>query len=139
MRHNTIALVSWSLAGAAATALLIGTGTHDPAAPAYAYESGITSPNVVHVPDGAITIVEPAPLIVCGPGRTLNLAGDGCEDLIEEFEDGSWRNHATGEHGCYTGRLCDEDTHVIEEFEDGSWRNHTTGGSGCYAGRPCDD
>lgn len=29
--------------------------------------------------------------------------------VIEYFEDGSWRNHTTGESGCTPGALCDEE------------------------------
>ncbi|WP_159795696.1 hypothetical protein [Puerhibacterium puerhi] len=43
-------------------------------------------------------------------------------DDVERFEDGSWKNHTTGETGCTPGELCDDSPTNLPpcEVEDGS-------------------
>ena len=74
-----------------------------------------------------LTPPEPEPVVV---GDHPNLD----RPVIEYYEDGSWRNHTTGESGCTPGALCDEP--LVTVMPDGTWTT-PDGMTGCLDGYPC--
>ena len=148
-------------------ALSVGVGVfltfppQDPAAPAYAHEPVVVAPQTVPgvtVPAGDAHVVVPTEVtwsLTCEDGHRLAPDGRSCVEVIEYFEDGSWKNHATGATGCDPDGLCARPrpvsrseyvadpepvpTSTRREFEDGSWEDLVTGETGCYPGRMCED
>lgn len=139
-----VVAVTLLLAGATWCAL---DPPRDPAAPDYWEPEVVTTaapirtPEVVRVaPDAAWTLdvlevtgqrpVPPPPPRPAPRPRTRPEAPRPAPapDVVERFEDGSWRNHTTGETGCTPGALCDQEAPALPDltalppcvYEDGS-------------------